>query len=319
MGRFLTGVSLLLLIIGNAFTVAAAEGESETLPPADLQAIESLVERWDDVLSKRDNAQPQSLYMPQVEWYGQSLSAQQVLANEQAFLAKNTDFCQSIVSTLNIQRSYEDKNIVLVSFVKRAGLTYENEQNYPQEMQVTKSALGWRIVSETDDITLANQSKEKSTDVARGKFDGKNKSYVWMREADPRTGGACLPYSKCDCSLWSSDPRVSPIIITQCLIGNVETISGLDNSGRDRVVVSPEWWSSAERVVYVFDIQQYQWIRVMPGFMKNLNIQETATAADLLQPDPQHPGQVKVTTAYWDLEKDELLTKVINKKLWVLD
>lgn len=140
MGRFLTGVSLLLLIIGNSFTVAAAEGESETLPPADLQAIESLVERWDDVLSKRDNAQPQSLYMPQVEWYGQSLSAQQVLANEQAFLAKNTDFCQSIVSTLNIQRSYEDKNIVLVSFVKRAGLTYENEQNYPQEIQVTKSA-----------------------------------------------------------------------------------------------------------------------------------------------------------------------------------
>ncbi|WP_241201533.1 hypothetical protein [Escherichia albertii] len=174
-------------------------------------------------------------------------------------------------------------------------------------------------MSETDGITLANQSKEKNTDVARGKFDGKNKSYVWMREADPRTGGACLPYSKCDCSLWSSDPRVSPIIITQCLIGNVETISGLDNSGRDRVVVSPEWWSSAERVVYVFDIQQYQWIRVMPGFMKNLNIQETATAADLLQPDPQHPGQVKVTTAYWDLEKDELLTKVINKKLWVLD
>lgn len=161
MGRFLTGVSLLLLIIGNAFTVAAAEGESETLPPADLQAIESLVERWDDVLSKRDNAQPQSLYMPQVEWYGQSLSAQQVLANEQAFLAKNTDFCQSIVSTLNIQRSYEDKNIVLVSFVKRAGLTYENEQNYPQEIQVMKSALGWRIVSETDGITLANQSKEK--------------------------------------------------------------------------------------------------------------------------------------------------------------
>ncbi|HEB1449059.1 TPA: hypothetical protein RY419_001465, partial [Escherichia albertii] len=230
MGRFLTGVSLLLLIIGNSFTVAAAEGESETLPPADLQAIESLVERWDDVLSKRDNVQPQSLYMPQVEWYGQSLSAQQVLANEQAFLAKNTDFCQSIVSTLNIQRSYEDKNIVLVSFVKRAGLTYENEQNYPQEIQVTKSAQGWRIVSETDGITLANQSKEKSTDVARGKFDGKNKSYVWMREADPRTGGACLPYSKCDCSLWSSDPRVSPIIITQCLIGNVETISGLDNS-----------------------------------------------------------------------------------------
>ncbi|WP_240246314.1 hypothetical protein [Escherichia sp. MOD1-EC7003] len=298
-----------------------AEEDVETIRPAaaDEQAITALVDSWNNLLNKHEDVSPQSLYAPEVEWYGQKFSAQQVINNEHAFLAKNTDFRQSIVSTLNIQRSDDDKDIVLVSFVKRAGLTFQHEQNYPQEIQVTKGVQGWRIVSETDGITLANQSKEKNTSVVRGKFDGKNKSYVWMSEADPRTGGACLPYSDCDCSLWSSNPDITPIKITQCLIGNVETISGLDDSGRDRVIVSPEWWSSAYRIVYVFDIQQNQWIQVMPGFTKNLNIQETATASDLLQRDPQHPGQVKVTTAYWDTEKDDLLTKVINKKLWVLN
>lgn len=289
-----------------------------TLSSADEQQIGELIFRWNDALNKEPNAQPQSLYSPTVMWYGRSLSAQQVLANEQAYLAKNVEYDQWIVSTLTVRPDEQSPGRAAVSFVKRAGMGLDSSQNYPQEMVVVKGALGWRIVSETDGITRANQSKEKSTDIARGKFDGQHQSYVWMSDEDPRTGKACQPYSDCDCALWNSDPGVQPVKIPQCLANTVETLSRLDDSGRDRVVVSPEWWSSNSRLVYVYDIQQGQWIRVLPGIDKNLNIQEAVRANDIVQRDAEHPGQVKVTRAVWDEENEDIKTEVVTQTPWVL-
>ncbi|HED5891706.1 TPA: hypothetical protein R5R88_002232 [Salmonella enterica] len=301
-----------------ALCIFPAHADITPLTSADEQQIRELIFRWNDALNKTEDAQPQSLYSAQVIWYGQPLSAQKVLANEQAFLAKNDDYRQRIVSTLNIQPIEQAEGQVSVQFVKRAGISKEKELNYPQELWVAKDSQGWRIVSETDGITRANQSKQKSLAVARGKFDGQHQSYVWMSDADPRTGDACLPDTDCDCSLWSSDPAVQPVNIPQCLANTVETLSGLDDSGRDRAVVSPEWWSSNSRRVYVYDIQQSQWIQVLPVIGKELNIQEAVTAKDIVQRDPQHPGQVNVTEAVWDDANEVMKTAISTQKLRVL-
>lgn len=289
-----------------------------TLTATDEQQINALVDRWNDVLNRAENAQPQSLYADQVEWFDKTLPAQQVIANSQAFLAKNQQYQQSIISTLTIQPVEESDDRVMVRFVKSAGLEAFKEKNYPAELQMRKTPAGWRIVSETDAITRANQNKDVYAGVIKGKFDGKSVSYAWMSDADPRTGGACTEETDCDCTLWNSDPDVKPVKISQCLVGRMETLSGLDDSGRDRVVAFPDWWTSAMRVVYVYDIQQKQWIKTMPGFSMNINLQETDTAADLLKRDPQHPGQVKVTQATFDEVAQEATTEVVSQRLWTL-
>ncbi|UGS41479.1 hypothetical protein [Pseudocitrobacter corydidari] len=305
----------LILFIGVMSVPVLAES---TLTAKDEQQIRQLMFRWNDALNKTPDAQPQFLYSSKVMWYGRSLSIQQVLAQEQAYLAKNKGYFQEIISTLNIHPVEQADNLFEVSFVKRAGLTLDTSKNYPQEMRVVKEAQGWRIVSETDGITRANQSKEERTDIARGKFDGQKLSYVWMTEEDPRTGKACQPYNACDCALWSSDFWVQPVKIPRCLANTVETLSHLDDSGRDRVVVSPEWWSSNSRLVHVYDIQQGQWIRVLPVIDKNLNIQEAVRAADIVQRSAEHPGQVNVTRAVWDEENEVTKTEVVTQTLWEL-
>lgn len=291
---------------------------SFTLTAADEQQINALVDRWNDVLNRAENAQPQSLYAGQVEWFGKTLPAQQAIASSQAFLAKNKQYRQSIMSTLNIQPVEESHDRVMVRFVKSAGLEAFKEKNYPAELELQKVAAGWRIVGETDAITRFNQHKDVYAGVIKGKFDGKQTSYAWMSEADPRTGGICTEETECECTLWNSDPAVKPVKISQCLVGRMETLSGLDDSGRDRVVAFPEWWTSAMRVVYVYDIQQKQWIKTMPGFSMNINLQETDTAADLIKRDPQHSGKVNVTQATFDEVAEEATTEVVSKTLLTL-
>ncbi|WP_194205449.1 hypothetical protein [Superficieibacter sp. 1612_C1] len=310
---FIHGLTTLLLCLG-AFSVHA----DITLTASDEQQINALVDRWNDVLNRAENARPQSLYAENVEWFGKTLPAQQVIANSQAFLAKNKEYQQRIVSTLNIQPVSESDDRVMVRFVKSAGLETFKEKNYPAELQMRKTPAGWRIVSETDAITRANQNKDVYAGVIKGKFDGKNSSYAWMSDADPRTGGMCTEESDCDCTLWNSDPHVKPVKISQCLVGHMEMLSGLDDSGRDRVVAFPEWWTSAMRVVYVYDIQQKQWIKTMSGFSMNINLQEAASAADLVKRDPQHPGKVKVTQATFDEAAEEATTEVVSQTLLTL-
>ena len=101
-------------------------------------------------------------------------------------------------------------------------------------------------------------------------------------------------------------------------MGAVETIKNLDGSGRDRVALIPDWWSSAWRVVYLYDIQQDQWIKTMPSFSMNINFQEDMKATAVFQPDTQHPGMIKVTAVDMDENSGEPVLKVETHKLWEL-
>jgi len=288
------------------------------LTVSDEQQINALVDRWNNVLNRVQDAQPQSLYADQVDWFGKVLPAQQVIASDREFLAKNKDYRQSIVSTLNIQPAGENDDRVLVRFVKRAGVDTDNEKNYPAELQLQKNAAGWRIVSETDAITRRNQHKNDDTGVAKGKFDGTHISYAWMSDANPRTGGACTPDSDCDCTLWNSDPHIKPVSISQCLAETIETLAGLDDSGRDRALVYPEWWTSALRVIYLYDIQQNQWIKVVPDISYNINIQETHTSADIVKRDVRHPGKVNIEQSLFDEALQEPTVHVSSQTLTTL-
>ena len=186
------------------------------ISPSDEQQISALIYQWNAVLNAEKGAQPDHLYAERVMWYGEEMSSLAVSHKIMDFLAKNKQYEQHIVEKVKIQivdRFDIDKNndTLRVNFVKQAGLTSDKQQYYPAEILVKKEGDGWRIVSETDYITQANQNKDFAYLVAKGKFDGENISYAWMMEENPLTGGACRDNEKgsyaCQCILKYSPSK----------------------------------------------------------------------------------------------------------------
>lgn len=294
--------------------IAALPARAE-LTAADNKAIAAQVERWNSHLNGKADAS--DLYADQVNWFGENLSRDAVLRKQQAFAARAPHFSQSIISTLDINEN--SAGDVEVDFVKQAGLEADKRKNYPAQLTFLHQPAGWRISGETDLLTRLNQ-KESAVQGAltRGKFDGVTKETVWVSARDPHSGGSCTEEGDCDCSLWSSNPAIKPAMLPQCIGATVETLSGLDDSGRDRVVIFPQWWTSAWSVVYVYDIQQGQWVKSVPSFPYNSNVQEDDDAAALVKRDPQHPGFVLVKKALWDEKQEEIVTPQESEALQVV-
>ncbi|MDK9584647.1 hypothetical protein [Lelliottia wanjuensis] len=323
--RTATSASLILLSL-----VSFSSSAEVVLNATDKQQINALLDRWNDVFNHHADAQPQMVYADQVEWYGKSMSVQQVTASEQAFVKKNEAYyVQRIASQLMIQpagdeESQSGRDDVRVTFVKNVTLSSGHEANYPAEFLVRKLPQGWRITGETDGVTRYNQ-KEKSGEkpdasVAKGKFDGKHVSYVWTTSFDPRTGEVCTEETECNSLLWSSDPGVAPVNVTDRLIEGIITLPSLDNSGRDRAVIHTGSYMGAWAPLYLYDIQQKQWIRDIAPISYNVNVEEELSDSDIIKPDTAHPGQVNVVRA--DMEAvgsgSGEVTKTTSEKLLVL-
>ncbi|MGY5955981.1 DUF3828 domain-containing protein [Kosakonia sp. BK9b] len=284
------------------------------LSSTDRQAITQQVQHWNSYLNGEQGATDSNLYAAQVQWFGQNLASDAVLSKQRDFKLHSPQYAQRIISTLDINE--DETGQVWVEFVKQAGITADKLKNYPAQLGFKKEAAGWRIRDETDLLTRLNQKDPAAEGrLAKGKFDGVNKDVVWVTARDPKSGGSCDMDGDCQCSLWSSNPAVQPAIVPQCIGGGVDVLSTLDDSGRDRVVIFPEWWTSAWRVVYVYDIQQGQWIKALPPFPMNINVQEQDDAATLVQRDPQHSGRVLVKKALWDDKQEEIVTPQVSEAL----
>ncbi len=282
-------------------TTASANAE---ITPQIEQQINALVDRWNDYKINREQIAPESLYADSVDFYGTTLTLSDVAKQNAEFAKKNDGFRQTIVSGVTLEEPDDDQPGLKVTFVKQAGLSGGEDRNYPTELKVIPVKNGWRIVAETDWITLKNQRKGDGL-VAQGKFDGAHKGYAWVTAHDPRTGGTCHEEADvmCQCQLWHSDPDIQPVNIPQCIGAGVGTLSGLDGSQRDRVLLYPDWWTSGWRVSYLYDIQQGLWIMAIPSFQTQVDVLESLGDQPLISPIPQKPGFVRVISAEFNEEE----------------
>lgn len=292
------------------------------LTATDKQQISGLIEHWNDNYNQYNDGRALTIYAGEVEWFGKKLSAQQVIANEKDFLNKNPEFGQKILGRLRIMAatfsdSQSEPLSADVRFVKQVELSNGWQQNYPAQFTVQKLSQGWRITEETDGITRHNQDKSDDEEVVKGKFDGQHVSYVWMSEANPKTGDECTEDTDCESFLWSSDPKVNPVKVSNHLMGNLTMLTQLDDSGRDRVVVHSLWWDGGWLPVYLYDIQHGQWIRDIPVIPYNVNIEETVADSELIKRDPNNVGQINVMRAVLrDTDDDDpVTTEVVTYKL----
>ncbi|ELY9424535.1 hypothetical protein SLY17_003538 [Cronobacter dublinensis] len=291
---------------------------SAAMTPQDERDASALIARWNDFKNHPTAQAGASLYGEQVSWYGKALAPTAVIAENTAFLQKHPHYTQRIVSNITFTEQDGQPLAVQATFVKQAGLEVQTPRNYPAQLTLTKQAAAWRISEETDWITEANRQKMRDYRLAGGRFNGTAKSYAWLTAHDPKTNGVCDESGDCECQLWNSDPTVKPASIASCIGGGVEALSNLDDSGRDRVLIYPEWWSSAWRATYLYDVQQQQWVEAIPSFSMNLNVQEDVEGKTLVARDPQHPGQVIVAEAKWDEKTEDIVISKSAQPLKVL-
>ena len=81
-------ITVVLLLLWTIFPVSA----QAELTSVDKQQITALIERWNAMLSKKENVQPETIYADQVEWYGVKMSASQVSAKVQDFCKRTSSF-----------------------------------------------------------------------------------------------------------------------------------------------------------------------------------------------------------------------------------
>ncbi len=323
--RIFTLLSALLLYSAGA---CAAETSAVQASPDDQQ-IRGLVMSWQEAHQQRNNELLASLYGAEVDYYGQHLAREQVIAAKRAFFSKeeNKEFSQSIASPLHIEGiegSAESgeapvTNGKQVEFVKRAGSSADTVRNYPSTLRVSKDESGkWKIVAESDDITDLNLKQPTYSRVVRGKFDGKTEQYAWVRGQDPISGNSCTPDGDCICKLWNSDPAVQPVSIPSCIDASLAVLPGLDGTGRDRLQVIQDWWTSGWTLARLYDVQQTQWIQIVPAFSTNANQLEESGNRILVVSNPARPGYIRIKVTRFDPQTEELRTEQQDKPLLAL-
>lgn len=273
-----------------------------------------IVQRWQLAHQNKNAEELTALYADQVDYYHQMMRREKVIANKSLFFKseKRKFLSQKIVSTISINsdgNNTDDEDgaddSLRAEFVKQVVMN-DRAQNYPASLYIKKNKSGlWQIIAETDDITDSNLgTSDDSRTVIRAKFNGKQPQYAWVNSRNTETQGSCDYAQQCSCYLWSSDATVKPIEIPSCNSASLDILSGLDGSGRDRLVLL-DWremggWTG----IHLYDIQRGQWTQAMNVVSTHIN-QLEVQKDPLVVPEPGKPGYVRVTAVDFNTETEE--------------
>ncbi len=123
---------------------------------SDYNSIKSVVQSWNKTHQDYNFTAMQKLYSDEVLYYGKKMVNKDIVLSKQSFMKKYKDFNQNILGDLNIKNL--DKNKMKVSFIKQA--SFGGKQNeYPSYLEIEKTNAGWKICTESDDVTDKNLAK----------------------------------------------------------------------------------------------------------------------------------------------------------------
>lgn len=116
----------------------------------------ALTESWNASLNLRDASIMKSFYADSVLYYGDHLSADEVVHRQQEYFAMTPDYKQKIVEYIDeIQQPDGSWLIKIVKQVTAGGKT----NNYPASLVFAKVNGIWKLIAESDDITDLNKAR----------------------------------------------------------------------------------------------------------------------------------------------------------------
>lgn len=207
--RIITALTILILLYscgdqnGNQTTVDSGVTDSVNVVVVKDSSWRELTESWSASLNLRNASIMKSFYADSVLYYGDHLSADEVVHRQEEYFAMNPDYKQKIVEYIDeIQQPDGSWLIKIVKQVTANGKT----NDYPASLIFAKVNGIWKIVAESDDITDLN--KARSLDVSYSpavtSIEGlleENNTYGSVPGGDPKSD-AKIPYYV----IWSKHP-----------------------------------------------------------------------------------------------------------------
>jgi hypothetical protein len=161
-----------------------------------------LTESWSASLNLRNASIMRSFYADSVFYYGDHLSADEVVHRQEEYFALNPDYKQKITEYIDeIQQPDGSWLIKIIKQVTAGGKTAD----YPASIVFAKAEGGiWKIVAESDDITDLNKARsmELSYSPVQVTVEGLlEENSATGTDAGHTRSGKSAPY----CAVWSKN------------------------------------------------------------------------------------------------------------------
>lgn len=194
-------LSVFLFSCGNGTTEVADDStKNDSSVTKTETGWKELAESWNASLNLRNASIMKSFYADSVLYYGDHLSADDVVHRQQEYFAMNPDYKQKITEYIDeIQQPDGSWLVKIIKQVTAAGKTVD----YPASLVFSSVNGIWKIVAESDDITDLNKAKGQQAEYspATTTIEGlleENTTFAKVEGGDPKSDGR-VPYYV----LWS--------------------------------------------------------------------------------------------------------------------
>ena len=137
---------------------SSPSNDSQTVSDEDL--VKAVLFKWDDFHASEISADEfKKLFAPQVWYYHETYSPEQIVESKRKLLARYPDFFQQVSE---LQFIHINNTTIKVRFKKDVWVASdEPSQSYPSYLTVKKIRGNWLIVEESDDVTDRNLAKRR--------------------------------------------------------------------------------------------------------------------------------------------------------------
>lgn len=264
---------------------------SKVASVAEPDVLARVVSEWNAAHNAKDTKHFAKLYAHSVLYYGRRQSSAACVASKSRFLAKNPEYTQTIVGDVHTR---DDGVEGFATFLKRVTLSGK-ATDYPSYLGLAKTAAGWRIRVEGDEVTDSALQKTMGAQfrgAVKGDWDGDGQLDSvrlippMMRETDAAgdIGDCVVP---CTCKLVFE--TLPPITIENCIGGVPVNEGDLNDDGADEIGILPDWWTSCWRGYRVYGLRHGQWVRLV---VISTHCDQWAKGVDVIEKDETRPGRV---------------------------
>lgn len=142
----------------SANSSSSPSNDSQTISDEDL--VKAVFFKWDDFHASEISADEfKGLFAPEVWYYHETYSPEQIVESKRKLLTQNPDFFQQVSE---LQFSHINNATIRVRFKKDVWVASdEPPKSYPSYLTMKKIKGNWLIIEESDDITDRNLAKRR--------------------------------------------------------------------------------------------------------------------------------------------------------------
>ncbi|MDH6253264.1 hypothetical protein M2347_002991 [Chryseobacterium sp. H1D6B] len=150
-------------------------------------------------------------------------------------------------------------------------------------------------------------SQEVENKGVLGDYDGNGtKEYAYSKVSD--CSDECD--GKCETTIYFSDKKIKPFIISPAQNGTLYNLKDLNNDGKDEIGFYPNWCTSCWHAFYVYTLNKNAWKPLVKPISTHCSQWEDDKFP--IKKDPKKKGNVIITSSEWKDDDIKIVSKSIK-------